>query len=130
LRARRRYRLCHLDVRVVVQRCLERRKVVRRSGIGGRTRHARGVDDRNRGRAGGRQRERRRGRSRRAGWAPAQRAGGALRSVAPVGTVPSAQGKLDVQSPWFETNARPDGVGSVTTTAPAFDGPLFLTVIV
>lgn len=44
--------------------------------------------------------------------------------------VPKLQGKAVVQSPMFETKFNPAGVGSLTTTFAAFDGPSFLTVIV
>jgi hypothetical protein len=44
--------------------------------------------------------------------------------------VPRLQGNALVQAPVFETNVRPVGVGSLTTTLPAEAGPLFTTVIV
>ena len=50
--------------------------------------------------------------------------------VAPAGTTPSAQGKAVVQSPVFDTHVRPAGVGSLTTTPAASDGPVLVTVIV
>ena len=51
--------------------------------------------------------------------------------VAPAGTAPSAQGNAVVQSPAFDTNVSPAGVGSVRDAPPAAsDGPSFVTVIV
>jgi hypothetical protein len=50
--------------------------------------------------------------------------------VAPGESVPSAHGKATVQSPAFDTNTRPLGVGSETLTDVALPGPLLLTVIV
>ena len=50
--------------------------------------------------------------------------------VAPAGTTPSAHGKAVVQSPVFDTNTRPVGVASLTTTPAASDGPVLVTVIV
>ena len=50
--------------------------------------------------------------------------------VAPAGTAPSAQGNAVVQSPAFDTNVSPAGVGSATVTPAASDGPSFVTVIV
>ncbi len=50
--------------------------------------------------------------------------------VAPGGTVPRAQGKAVVQSPAVLTKVRPAGVGSLTTTFAALDGPALLTWIV
>ena len=50
--------------------------------------------------------------------------------VAPAGTTPSAHGKAVVQSPAFDTNTRPAGVASLTTTPAASDGPVLVTVIV
>ena len=50
--------------------------------------------------------------------------------VAPVGTTPSVQGKAVVQSPVVDTNTRPVGVASLTTTPTASDGPVLATVIV
>jgi hypothetical protein len=44
--------------------------------------------------------------------------------------VPRLQGNAVVQAPVFETNVRPAGVGSLTTTLPAEAGPLLTTVIV
>ena len=41
----------------------------------------------------------------------------------PAGTVPSAQGNGVVQSPLFDTNVSPAGIGSSTTTAAASLGP-------
>src|SRR5262245_45776828 len=40
------------------------------------------------------------------------------------------QGNGVVQSPVFETKVRPVGVGSVTLTAAAFEGPLLVTTMV
>ena len=50
--------------------------------------------------------------------------------VAPAGTTPSVHGKAVVQSPVFDTNTRPVGVASLTTTPAASDGPVLVTVIV
>ena len=50
--------------------------------------------------------------------------------VAAGGSVPRVHGKAVVQSPAFETNVRPGGVGSVSVTPVASDGPAFVTVIV
>src|SRR5262245_53121796 len=50
--------------------------------------------------------------------------------VAAGASVPRAQGKAVVQSPVFETKVRPGGVGSVTTTFVAVDGPWLVTWIV
>ena len=50
--------------------------------------------------------------------------------VAPAGTVPNAQGNAVVQSPVFDTNARPSGKRSSTRTLLASDSPAFATVIV
>ena len=50
--------------------------------------------------------------------------------VAPAGTVPNAQGNAVVQSPAFDTNARPSWKRSSTRTSRASDGPAFATVIV
>ena len=50
--------------------------------------------------------------------------------VAAGASVPSAQGNAVVQSPLFETNVSPAGVGSETTTSRASDGPLLTTVTV
>ena len=50
--------------------------------------------------------------------------------VAPGGNVPRLHGKAVVQSPAFETNVRPGGVGSASVTPVASDGPAFVTVIV
>jgi hypothetical protein len=47
----------------------------------------------------------------------------------PLVSVPSAQGKGVVQAPVFPTKVRPEGVGSVSVTAVAEDGPKFLTTI-
>ena len=49
---------------------------------------------------------------------------------APGGSVPRAHGKAVAQAPAFETNVRPGGVGSVSVTPAASDGPAFVTVIV
>src|SRR5262249_10864396 len=43
---------------------------------------------------------------------------------------PSAHGKAVVQSPVLETNVSPGGVGSLTATLFADDGPPFVTVMV
>ena len=51
-------------------------------------------------------------------------------SGVPVDTVPSVHGKATRQSPAFDTKVSPAGVASVTTTPSAFDGPVFVTVIV
>ena len=50
--------------------------------------------------------------------------------VAPAETTPSAHGKAVVQSPVFDTNTRPVGVASLTTTLAASEGPLLMTAIV
>src|SRR5262245_2673399 len=50
--------------------------------------------------------------------------------LVPAVTVPRLQGNAVVQSPVFETKVRPAGVGSVTVTAAAFEGPLFVTTMV
>ena len=50
--------------------------------------------------------------------------------VAPLARLPSEQGYAVTQSPVFDTNVRPVGVGSATLTARAGAGPLFVTVIV
>ena len=50
--------------------------------------------------------------------------------VAPAGTAPSAQGNAVVQSPAFDTNVSPGGVGSATVTPAASDSPSFVTVVV
>ena len=50
--------------------------------------------------------------------------------VAPAGTTPSAHGKAVVQASVVDTNTRPVGVASFTTTPAASDGPLLVTVIV
>jgi hypothetical protein len=44
--------------------------------------------------------------------------------------IPNSQGKAVMQSPVLETKFSPAGVGSSTETLAAFDGPLFVTVIV
>src|ERR1041385_1882815 len=44
----------------------------------------------------------------------------------PEASVPTLQGNGVVQAPLFETKAMPIGVGSLTTTFVAGDGPLFL----
>jgi hypothetical protein len=46
------------------------------------------------------------------------------------GNVPRLHGKAVVQSPAFDTKVRPGGVGSVSVTPAASDGPAFVTVIV
>ena len=48
----------------------------------------------------------------------------------PLLSVPRLQGNAVVQPPEFETKANPAGVGSLTTTFAAGDGPLLVTVIV
>ena len=48
----------------------------------------------------------------------------------PTATVPRLHGYALVQPPEFETNVRFAGVGSLTTTFAADDGPLFVTVTV
>ena len=50
--------------------------------------------------------------------------------TAPAASVPSAHGKAVAQAPAFDTNVRPGGVGSVTMTATASDGPAFVTTVV
>ena len=50
--------------------------------------------------------------------------------VWPTGTTPSAHGNAVVQSPVLDTNTRPVGVPSLTTTFSASDGPALVTVIV
>jgi hypothetical protein len=50
--------------------------------------------------------------------------------VAAGGNVPRLHGKAVVQSPAFDTKVRPGGVGSVSVTPAASDGPAFVTVIV
>ena len=50
--------------------------------------------------------------------------------TAPAASVPSAHGEAVVQAPAFDTNVRPGGVGSVTVTATASDGPAFVTTVV
>ena len=79
-----------------------------------RTRHRRGVGDRIGRRIAGRDREGRRDRAGRGGRA----------------AMPRLHGKAVVQSPPFETNVRPGGVGSVSVTLVASDGPAFVTAIV
>src|SRR5438045_340700 len=51
-------------------------------------------------------------------------------AVWPALIVPRLQGKALLHAPLFETNVRPAGVVSLTTTAAAADGPAFVTVIV
>jgi len=51
-------------------------------------------------------------------------------AVAPAATLASVHGNAVVQAPLFETNVKPAGVESLTTTVVAFEGPLFVTVIV
>jgi len=51
-------------------------------------------------------------------------------AVAPEASVPRLQGNAVIHVPLFETNRRPAGVGSLTETACAGDGPLFMTVMV
>src|SRR5450432_1515309 len=46
--------------------------------------------------------------------------------VASGASVPSAQGNAPVHAPAFDRNTRPAGVGSVTVTPSASDGPLFV----
>jgi len=48
----------------------------------------------------------------------------------PAASVPRLHGYAEVQAPLFETNVRFAGVGSLTVTPVAVDGPLFLTVTV
>src|SRR5687768_18093401 len=50
--------------------------------------------------------------------------------VEPAPTVPSEQGKAVVQSPLFETKVRFAGVGSLTMTLSAADGPALFTRMV
>ena len=50
--------------------------------------------------------------------------------TAPAASVPSAHGKAVVHAPRFDTNVRPDGVGSATVTAVASDGPAFVITVV
>jgi hypothetical protein len=49
---------------------------------------------------------------------------------APAATVPRLHGKAVTHAPAFEMNVRPAGVGSVTDTACASDGPLSVTTVV
>src|SRR5437762_3539154 len=53
-----------------------------------------------------------------------------MRAVCPTVSVPRLHGNAVVQAPLFETNVRPAGVGSVTTTFAALAGPLLSTSIV
>src|ERR1051326_990449 len=53
-----------------------------------------------------------------------------MRTTRPEITVPTLQGNAVVQAPVLETNVRPEGVGSVTTTFAASLGPLLRTSIV
>ena len=50
--------------------------------------------------------------------------------VAPAGTTLSAHGKAVMQAPVVDTNTRPVGVASLTTTPAASDGPVLVTMIV
>ena len=50
--------------------------------------------------------------------------------VAPDGSRPSAHGNAVTQSPVFDVQVSPAGVGSSTTTSRASDAPAFVTVIV
>ena len=50
--------------------------------------------------------------------------------VAAGGSVSRSHGKAVAQSPAFETNVRPGGVGSASVTPVASDGPALVTVIV
>jgi hypothetical protein len=50
--------------------------------------------------------------------------------VVPAAMVPRLQGQLLVQAPEFDTKVKPDGVGSLTKTIAASDGPLLVTVTV
>ena len=50
--------------------------------------------------------------------------------VAPAATTPSAHGKAVGHAPVFDTHVNPGGVGSLTTTPTASDGPVLVTVIV
>jgi hypothetical protein len=49
--------------------------------------------------------------------------------VTPAGIVPRLQGNAVVQSPAFDMNVSPAGVGSLTVTDAASDGPALVTVI-
>lgn len=51
-------------------------------------------------------------------------------AVWPLVIVPSAQGKAVVHAPLLETKVRLAGVGSLTVTPDASDGPIFVTVTV
>ena len=48
--------------------------------------------------------------------------------VSPKARAPRLQGNGVVQPPVFEANTRPAGVGSLTSTSCAFEGPRFATV--
>ena len=48
----------------------------------------------------------------------------------PAARFPIVQGNAVVHAPLFEVKVMPAGVGSLTTTPVALDGPLFVTVIV
>ena len=50
--------------------------------------------------------------------------------VTPAATAPNTQGNAVAQSPAVDTNVSPSGVGSVTVTPAASDGPPLTTVIV
>src|ERR1700682_142181 len=50
-------------------------------------------------------------------------------TVCPGVMLPRLQGKADVQPPVLETNVRPAGVGSLTTTAAAAEGPAFVVTM-
>ena len=50
--------------------------------------------------------------------------------VAPATTVPSAHGKPALHAPLAERTVSPVGVGSLSVTLTASDGPAFLRVIV
>src|SRR6266545_2856477 len=47
-------------------------------------------------------------------------------AVAPAATLASVHGNAVVQAPLLETNVKPAGVASLTTTVVAFEGPLFV----
>ena len=50
--------------------------------------------------------------------------------TAPTGTAASVHGNGVVQAPVFETKVRPLGVGSLTVTSRASEGPALLTLSV
>lgn len=52
-----------------------------------------------------------------------------IAAVAPTPSVPIVQGNDVVHAPLFETNVRLAGVGSLTVTPVAEDGPLLTTLM-